>query len=121
MGQLTRAFSFNSKPTVPNGTTATTSATTTTAATTSSSGGGGGGGGDRIDYDTLTDVMGYAGVDLKEEAEHFMKDGDGSGGILPDGVDRSKVQDFMNTELLTKKILKYGQCVHVWMKGRHHV
>ncbi|KAF1801300.1 transcription initiation factor TFIID component TAF4 family-domain-containing protein [Mucor lusitanicus] len=103
----------SSKPTVPNGTTATTSATTTTAATTSSSGGGGGGGGDRIDYDTLTDVMGYAGVDLKEEAEHFMKDGDGSGGILPDGVDRSKVQDFMNTELLTKKILKYAKCVNI--------
>ncbi|GAN04832.1 hypothetical protein MAM1_0074d04297 [Mucor ambiguus] len=102
----------SSKPTVPNGTAATASATTTTAATTSSSGGGGGGG-DRIDYDTLTDVMGYAGVDLKEEAEHFMKDGDGSGGILPDGVDRSKVQDFMNTELLTKKILKYAKCVNI--------
>ena len=66
--------------------------------------------------------MGYAGVDLKEEAEHFMKDGDGSGGILPDGVDRSKVQDFMNTELLTKKILKYGKlllvCVCVYVDQR---
>lgn len=87
---------------MPNGPTSTTNASSTATAS-------GGGGGDRIDYDTLTDVMGYAGVDLKEEAEHFLKDGDGSGGILPDGVDRSKMQDFMNTELLMSKILKYGK------------
>lgn len=63
--------------------------------------------------------MGYAGVDLKEEAEHFLKDGDGPGGILPDGVDRSKMQDFMNTELLTSKILKYGTfCIEYYARNR---
>lgn len=97
---------------MPSGTAGTANATTATAST-SGGGSSGGGGGDRIDYDTLTDVMGYAGVDLKEEAEHFLKDGDGSGGVLPDGVDRSKVQDFMNTDLLTKKILKYGKFISV--------
>lgn len=100
---------------MPNGSAPTTNASSTA---TTSGGGGGGGGGDRIDYDTLTDVMGYAGVDLKEEAEHFLKDGDGPGGILPDGVDRSKMQDFMNTELLTSKILKYGKfCIKYYARN----
>ncbi|KAI8881373.1 hypothetical protein K501DRAFT_334726, partial [Backusella circina FSU 941] len=63
-------------------------------------------GGERTDYDMLTDVMGYAGVDLKEEAEHFTKDGDAPSGSLPDGVDRSKIQDFMNSEMLKEKLLK---------------
>lgn len=54
--------------------------------------------------------MGYAGVDLKEEAEHFMKDQDVPTGILPDGIDRSKMQDFMNTDMLTDRILKHGKC-----------
>lgn len=104
---------------MPNGSTPTTNASSTA---TTSGGGGGGGGGDRIDYDTLTDVMGYAGVDLKEEAEHFLKDGDGPGGILPDGVDRSKMQDFMNTELLTSKILKYGKpCIKNITRGMDKV
>lgn len=72
-------------------------------------GGGGGGGDSRIDYEALTDVMGYAGVDLKEEAEHFMKDQDVPTGILPDGIDRSKMQDFMNVDMLTHRILKHGK------------
>ncbi|CEP10187.1 hypothetical protein [Parasitella parasitica] len=97
----------SSKPTAPTGA---ANATNTTSNTTAASGGGGG---DRIDYDTLTDVMGYAGVDLKEETEHFLKDGDGPGGVLPDGVDRSRIQDFMNTELLTSKLLKYAKCVNI--------
>ncbi|KAI9278492.1 transcription initiation factor TFIID component TAF4 family-domain-containing protein [Phascolomyces articulosus] len=65
--------------------------------------------GDRIDYDTLTDVMGYAGVDLKEEEQHFMKDGEAVGGILPDGVDRSKTQEFMNSELLKERVLELAK------------
>jgi hypothetical protein len=89
---------------IPTKTAATATPSVSTANTSS-------GGGDRIDYDTLTDVMGYAGVDLKEETEHFMKDGDGPGGILPDGVDRSKVQDFMNTDMLRAKILKCGKFI----------
>lgn len=64
---------------------------------------------DRIDYDTLTDVMGYAGVDLKEEVEHFLRDGEAPGGFLPDGIDRSKTQEFMNTDLLRERVLKLGK------------
>ncbi|KAI7869026.1 transcription initiation factor TFIID component TAF4 family-domain-containing protein [Spinellus fusiger] len=65
--------------------------------------------GDRIDYDTLTDVMGYAGVDLKEEVEHFLKDGEMVGGSLPDGIDRSKMQDFMNPDMLKNIVLKMAK------------
>lgn len=82
-----------------------------TTAPTPTSTGGGGGGGDRVDYEALTDVMGYAGVDLKEEAEHFMKE-DASGTVLPDGIDRSKFQDFMNPAMLRDRILKYGMCIY---------
>lgn len=53
--------------------------------------------------------MGYAGVDLREETEHFMKDGDGVSGSLPDGIDRSRSQDFMNIDMLRDKILKHGK------------
>ncbi|KAI9282297.1 transcription initiation factor TFIID component TAF4 family-domain-containing protein [Sporodiniella umbellata] len=83
-------------------------------AQTGSSGGGNNnsGGGDRVDYDTLTDVMGYAGVDLKEEAEHFAKE-DLSGTVLPDGMDRSKFQDFMNPNMLKDKILKYTRVLNI--------
>ncbi|KAF7727271.1 hypothetical protein EC973_007787 [Apophysomyces ossiformis] len=80
-----------------------------TSTTTTSSGPSIGPGGDRIDYDTLTDVMGYAGVDLKEEVEHILKDGDASTGILPDGVDRSKTQDFMNPDMLRETVLKLAK------------
>ncbi|PHZ11388.1 uncharacterized protein RHIMIDRAFT_238821 [Rhizopus microsporus ATCC 52813] len=71
-----------------------------------------GGGGDRVDYEALTDVMGYAGVDLKEEAEHFMKE-DASGTVLPDGIDRSKFQDFMNPAMLRDRILKYAKSANI--------
>ncbi|KAI9254135.1 hypothetical protein EDC94DRAFT_618959 [Helicostylum pulchrum] len=57
--------------------------------------------------------MGYAGVDLKEEAEHFMKDQDVPSGVLPDGIDRSKMQDFMNTEMLTHRILMHAKRVDI--------
>ncbi|KAI7881078.1 hypothetical protein K492DRAFT_187241 [Lichtheimia hyalospora FSU 10163] len=84
-----------------------------TATPTSTPAPGGGGGGDRIDYDTLTDVMGYAGVDLREEAEHFLKEGDGTGAILPDGVDRSKIQDFMNGDMLRSRVLELAQPLQI--------
>ncbi|CAO3591950.1 unnamed protein product [Absidia cylindrospora] len=88
--------------------TAQSAATSSSSATTS--GGGGGGGDNRIDYDAITDVMGYAGVDLKEEVEHFMKDGgDTVGGIPVDGVDRSKSQDFMNGRLLQQVVTKLAK------------
>jgi hypothetical protein len=81
-----------------------------TSSSGTSSGGGGGGGDNRIDYDAITDVMGYAGVDLKEEAEHFMKDGGDSTGMLSaDGVDRSKTQNFMNGRLLQQVVDKLAK------------
>lgn len=82
---------------------------TVTATNNNNNSGSGGGGDSRIDYDTLTDVMGYAGVDLKEEAEHFMREEENIANLLPDGVDRSKVQDFMNTDMLRTKVLNYGK------------
>lgn len=78
--------------------------------TSSGTSSGGGGGDNRIDYDAITDVMGYAGVDLKEEAEHFMKDGGDSTGMLSaDGIDRSKTQDFMNGRLLQQVVDKLAK------------
>lgn len=63
--------------------------------------------------------MAYAGVDLKDETEHFIGDGGAAGGSLPDGIDRSKVQDFMNTEMLRAKILKYGKRIARIFKSRN--
>ncbi|GAB5589992.1 hypothetical protein Unana1_04892 [Umbelopsis nana] len=54
---------------------------------------------ERVDYDTLTDVMGYAGVDLKEEAEQSLSHGD-TGATITDGVDRTKLQHFINMRML---------------------
>ncbi|KAI8093182.1 transcription initiation factor TFIID component TAF4 family-domain-containing protein [Halteromyces radiatus] len=96
-----------SSMTVPAPTLPTTSTSTVTS---SSSSGATGGGDNRIDYDAITDVMGYAGVDLKEEVEHFMKDGgDGTSGLSVDGVDRSKSQDFMNGQLLQQMVNKLAR------------
>ncbi|KAI8975698.1 transcription initiation factor TFIID component TAF4 family-domain-containing protein [Mycotypha africana] len=77
----------------------------------SGGGGSGGGGSDRIDYDTLTDVMGYAGVDLREEAEHFVREGQDTS--LPDGIDRSRYQDFMNIDMLRERLLGYAKYVNI--------
>ncbi|ORZ20033.1 transcription initiation factor TFIID component TAF4 family-domain-containing protein [Lobosporangium transversale] len=56
---------------------------------------------ERVNYDNITDVMGYVGVDLKEESDNIMRDNDGfsktSGG---DGQDRTRIQNFVNTKLL---------------------
>ncbi|KAI8384521.1 transcription initiation factor TFIID component TAF4 family-domain-containing protein [Radiomyces spectabilis] len=92
-------------------TTPTTKPPTTSASSTSAPSGGPSS--DRIDYETLTDVMGYAGVDLKEEVEHFLKDGDAIGGVLPDGIDRSKMQDFMNTDMLRDIVLRHAKTVAI--------
>ncbi|KAG2178412.1 hypothetical protein INT44_001564 [Umbelopsis vinacea] len=55
---------------------------------------------ERVDYDTLTDVMGYAGVDLKEEAEQSLSHGDSAGSTMTDGIDRTKLQNFINMTIL---------------------
>lgn len=40
-----------------------------------------------------------------------MREGDSIGGMLPDGIDRSKTQEFMNTELLRERVLSIGMHV----------
>ncbi|KAF9174656.1 hypothetical protein BGX20_010337 [Mortierella sp. AD010] len=56
---------------------------------------------EKVNFENITDVMGYVGVDLKEESDNIMRDNDGysrsSGG---DGQDRTRVQNFVNNERL---------------------
>ncbi|KAF9540749.1 hypothetical protein EC957_003767 [Mortierella hygrophila] len=95
---------------------ATTGATTTaTGATARSSGGSGGGAAstEKVNYDNITDVMGYVGgVDLREETDNIMRDSDGyskSGG--GDGQDRTRIQNFVDTGLL-KTIIERIAATH---------
>ena len=41
-----------------------------------------------------------------------MKDGETPGGVLPDGVDRSKTQEFMKSELLKERVLELGTSIY---------
>ncbi|KAG0200766.1 hypothetical protein BGX33_010807 [Mortierella sp. NVP41] len=72
------------------------------------SGGGGGGAAstEKVNYDNITDVMGYVGgVDLREETDNILRDSDGfskSGG--GDGQDRTRVQNFVNVGPLKSTI-----------------
>ncbi|KAF9082363.1 hypothetical protein BGX27_004561, partial [Mortierella sp. AM989] len=54
---------------------------------------------EKVNFENITDVMGYVGVDLKEESDNIMRDNDGysksSGG---DGQDRTRVQNFVNID-----------------------
>ncbi|KAL1914483.1 uncharacterized protein VTP21DRAFT_8866 [Calcarisporiella thermophila] len=61
-------------------------------------GGDGGGEGDKVDYDTLTDVTVYAGVDLKEESDYILRDVGVR--IQFDGVDQTRAQQFFNANIL---------------------
>ncbi|KAF9191179.1 hypothetical protein BGZ51_007630 [Haplosporangium sp. Z 767] len=59
-------------------------------------------GSERVDYDNITDVISYVGVDLNAESDNIMRDSDSysrSGGA-GDGQDRTRVQNFVNTTLL---------------------
>lgn len=95
---------------------ATTGASTATTGTTARSGSGGGGGGaastEKVNYDNITDVMGYVGgVDLREETDNIMRDSDGyskSGG--GDGQDRTRIQNFVDIGLLKTIIERIGMC-----------
>ncbi|KAF9304266.1 hypothetical protein BGZ74_001961 [Mortierella antarctica] len=61
---------------------------------------------EKTNYDNITDVMGYVGVDLKEESDNIMRDNDGyskSGGGA-DGQDRTRIQNFVNATLLKAKM-----------------
>lgn len=69
---------------------------------------------EKVNYDNITDVMGYVGVDLKEESDNIMRDNDGyskSGGHA-DGQDRTRVQNFMNAKLLKTVVEKIGKERH---------
>ncbi|KAF9960471.1 hypothetical protein BGZ72_006853 [Mortierella alpina] len=59
---------------------------------------------ERVNYDNITDVMGYVAVDLREETDNILRENDGSsrgsGGV--DGQDRTRVQNFVNADLLKK-------------------
>ncbi|KAG0040447.1 hypothetical protein BGZ82_002531 [Podila clonocystis] len=61
---------------------------------------------EKTNYDNITDVMGYVGVDLKEESDNIMRDNDGyskaSGGA--DVQDRTRIQNFVNATLLKAKM-----------------
>ncbi|RKP04920.1 transcription initiation factor TFIID component TAF4 family-domain-containing protein [Thamnocephalis sphaerospora] len=83
---------------------------------TSTSGGGTSGGGaasnEKLDVDALTDVMGYAGIDLREEYENILRDEAqqlGAAGVGGSLVDRSRTQDFINTDSLRIKMEQIGQ------------
>ncbi|KAF9291338.1 hypothetical protein BGZ68_004426, partial [Mortierella alpina] len=61
---------------------------------------------ERVNYDNITDVMGYVAVDLREETDNILRENDGSsrgsGGV--DGQDRTRVQNFVKVELLKKTV-----------------
>lgn len=66
---------------------------------------------EKTNYDNITDVMGYVGVDLKEESDNIMRDNDGyskSGGGA-DGQDRTRIQNFVNATLLKAKMERIGK------------
>lgn len=66
---------------------------------------------EKVNYDNITDVMGYVGVDLKEESDNIMRDNDGysrTGGNA-DGQDRTRVQNFVNAKLLKTVVEKIGK------------
>lgn len=96
---------------------AATGANTAATGTTARSGGGGGGGAastEKVNYDNITDVMGYVGgVDLREETDNIMRDSDGyskSGG--GDGQDRTRIQNFVDIGLLKTTIERIGMYTH---------
>ncbi|KAF9918378.1 hypothetical protein FBU30_000229 [Linnemannia zychae] len=103
-------------PVVPNaatpgaaGTASTTNGTAAAGAGTTARSGGGSNnaaGTEKVNYDNITDVMGYVGgVDLREETDNIMRDSDGyskSGG--GDGQDRTRIQNFVDIGLLKTTI-----------------
>ncbi|KAI8049161.1 transcription initiation factor TFIID component TAF4 family-domain-containing protein [Syncephalis plumigaleata] len=61
---------------------------------------------DKLDVDALTDVMGYVGVDLREESENILRSGIQQLGATGGGslIDRSHTQNFINIDCLRLKI-----------------
>ncbi|KAJ1551117.1 hypothetical protein HK096_003050 [Nowakowskiella sp. JEL0078] len=57
----------------------------------------------KLDVNSMMDVTSYAGVDLKEEEDRFRNEFDSSSSHQfgnPTGSDRSRIQDFMNADVL---------------------
>ncbi|ORX63750.1 TAF4-domain-containing protein, partial [Basidiobolus meristosporus CBS 931.73] len=68
----------------------------------------------KVDFDTLTDVMGYVGVDLKEESDNIMRQSE----IMDknravDIVDQSKTQDFLSLRVLKSMVDKIAKPYHI--------
>ncbi|KAG0213601.1 hypothetical protein BGX28_004018 [Mortierella sp. GBA30] len=63
---------------------------------------GGAAGTEKVNYENITDVMGYVAMDLREETDNILRENDGysrgSGGV--DGQDRTRVQNFVKLDLL---------------------
>ncbi|KAF9981926.1 hypothetical protein BGZ65_003417 [Modicella reniformis] len=57
---------------------------------------------EKVNFEDLTDVMGYVGVDLKEESDNIMRDNDGysRSNTTSDGQDRTRIQNFVNLRIL---------------------
>ncbi|KAG0240029.1 transcription initiation factor TFIID component TAF4 family-domain-containing protein [Mortierella sp. GBAus27b] len=63
-------------------------------------------GAERVNFEDLTDVMGYVGVDLKEESDNIMRDNDGysRSNTASDGQDRTRIQNFVNLGILKSRV-----------------
>ncbi|KAK9716735.1 hypothetical protein K7432_006703 [Basidiobolus ranarum] len=68
----------------------------------------------KVDFDALTDVMGYVGVDLKEESDNIMRQTEvmeKNRGV--DVVDQSKTQDFLSLRVLKSMVDKISKPHHI--------
>ncbi|KAK9765165.1 hypothetical protein K7432_006721 [Basidiobolus ranarum] len=67
---------------------------------------------DKVDFDALTDVMGYVGVDLKEESDNILRESETlskHNGLGVVEADQSKTQDFMSLSVLKKIVGKIAE------------
>lgn len=65
---------------------------------------------EKVNFEDLTDVMGYVGVDLKEESDNIMRDNDGYSRSITasDGQDRTRIQNFVNLRILKASVERIG-------------
>lgn len=65
---------------------------------------------EKVNFEDLTDVMGYVGVDLKEESDNIMRDNDGysRSNTASDGQDRTRIQNFVNLRILKASVERIG-------------
>jgi hypothetical protein len=67
-------------------------------------------GAEKVNIEDITDVMGYSGVDLKEESDNIIRDNDGysRSNTTSDGQDRTRVQNFINQRILKASVERVG-------------